>query len=308
MPQNRERKAILFEGRFIMTIKSQGNHILRLLPAVFFCIVLSLPAGASETPQGTLTAGTIIDQPVFNDQNQEIGELEDLVIKRNGSVKKVLISVGGFLEIGDKLVSARYKSVDFAAGKIVLNITRKKLEDQPEFDYRENGLFTTYHYRLNPYGMMPGPHGYYGRGLPPGHRRGGPDEDDRMPRSGYYGYGNEEQYYEHPYLMRRGEELQGMRGWYNPWNLAYFPARMLASVILGQNVVNKQGEEIAVVEDIIISTAGKVKQLILSYGGFLDIGDRLVAVPYRSIGFTNRGITYDISRRELENHPKYMAE
>ena len=89
-----------------------------------------------------------------------------------------------------------------------------------------------------------------------------------------------------------------------PWSWAYYPARMLASVLLGQAVVNKQGEVVATVEDLTIR-AGKVDQLILSYGGFLDYGDRLVAVPYRSIGFTNQGITYDITRRELENLPKF---
>ena len=78
---------------------------------------------------------------------------------------------------------------------------------------------------------------------------------------------------------------------------------MLASVIMGQAVVNKQGEVVATVEDLTIS-AGKIDQLILSYGGFLDYGDKLVAVPFRSIGFTDRGITYDITQRELENLPK----
>ncbi len=95
-----------------------------------------------------------------------------------------------------------------------------------------------------------------------------------------------------------------MRNWYNPWDWAFYPARMLVSVILGQAVIDKQGEEVATVEDLIISTAGKVDQLILSYGSFLYYGDKRVAVPYRPIGFTNRGITYDITRREIENLPK----
>jgi hypothetical protein len=51
--------------------------------------------------------------------------------------------------------------------------------------------------------------------------------------------------------------------------------------------------------------SGRVEKVVLSYGGFLDIGDHLAIVPYRTIGFTNRGITYDITRREIENLPKY---
>jgi hypothetical protein len=141
--------------------------------------------------------------------------------------------------------------------------------------------------------------------MPPGYRQRWSDEGVRIPHSGPQGEGDQEQPNDRPYSRYRDEGRPGMRNWYNPWSWAYYPARMLATVILGQGVVNKQGEEVATVEDLIIGTAGKVEQLILSYGGFLDIGNRLVAVPYRAIGFTNRGITYDITRRELENLPKF---
>jgi sporulation protein YlmC with PRC-barrel domain len=285
--------------------------MLKILTTAVVGLVLSLPAGASEKPTGSVSASAIIDQTVFNAQGQQLGELEDLVLKRNGSVKKVLVSVGGFFEVGDKLIAARYKSLEFAGGKMVLDTTKKQLEDQPEFDYRRNGLFTNYHYRLYHYNMMPGPYGPYDQGLPPGYRQRWADEGVRMPPDGPQGDGEDGEAgspYERRPRRHRPESMQGMRNWYAAWNAAYFPARMLASVILGQAVVNKQGEEVATVEDLLISPAGKVDQLILSYGGFLDIGDNLAAVSYRAIGFTSRGITYDITRRELESLPKYRAK
>jgi len=81
--------------------------------------------------------------------------------------------------------------------------------------------------------------------------------------------------------------------------------QMLANIVLGQTVINKQGEDVATVEDLIVGAEGKVTALILSYGGFLGIDDKLVKVPYRPIGFTDVGITYDITRRELEKLPKF---
>jgi sporulation protein YlmC with PRC-barrel domain len=80
---------------------------------------------------------------------------------------------------------------------------------------------------------------------------------------------------------------------------------MLASTLLGQTVINKYGDEVATVEDLIIGTEGKVKALILSYGSFLDFNDKLVTVPFRPIGFTDVGITYDITARELQNQQKF---
>jgi sporulation protein YlmC with PRC-barrel domain len=290
-----------------MISKLQRIGISQILTATVFCIVLvAMPSGASENPTGSLKVGAIIDQPVLNAQGQELGDLEDLVIKRNGSVKKALISVAGFLDVGEKLVSVKYKLLKIADGKIILDATRKQLEDQPEFDYRKNDLFTNYTYRLYPYyGMMPGPYGTYDRGTFPGYRQRWSDEGVQVPHSGPQGEGDQEQPYDRPYSRYRGEGRPGMRNRHHPWSWAYYPAQMLASVILGQEVVNKQGEEVATVEDLTIGTAGKVDRLILSYGGFLDIGNRLVAVPFRSIGFTNRGITYDITRREIENLPRF---
>lgn len=288
-----------------MTIKPQLIKMLQLMPTAVLCLVLSMPAGALANPAGSMRVGAIIDQAVFNAQGQQLGEVEDLVLKRNGRVKKVLIAAGGFLEMADKLVAAKFNSLKFADGKIVLDTTKKQLDDQPEFDYRQNDLFTNYHYRLHPYGMMPGPYGPYDRGLPPGYRQRWLDEGVRIPPSGPQAGGQQGQPYDRSDRRHHPEGMHGMRNWYNPWDSAYFPARMLASVILGQTVVNKQDQEVATVEDLIISPAGRVDQLILSYGGFLDFGDKLVAVPYRSIGFTNRGITYDITRREVENLPKF---
>jgi sporulation protein YlmC with PRC-barrel domain len=288
-----------------MIIKQQPSGISLLLASVLLCLVLSLPAGASENPASPLRLSAIIDQPVFNTQGQELGDMEDFVIKRNGSVKKALITTDGFLDVGEKLVAVNYKKLKITDGKTILDLTKKQLEDRPEFDYRQNDLFTNYSYRLYPYyGMMPGPYGTYSRGLPPGERRRWSDEGVRPPHSGAQGGSEPEQQNEPAYPRHPGFGMQGMQDWYNhSWNRAYFPARMLASVIMGQAVVNKQGEVVATVEDLTIS-AGKIDQLILSYGGFLDYGDKLVAVPFRSIGFTDRGITYDITQRELENLPK----
>ena len=282
-----------------MKIRTQIAKTAYIWITAVFCILLSLPVQASEN---TLSAAAIIDQSVVNSQGQEIGEIEDLVIRRNGSVKKALISDGGFLEMGDKVVSVNYKSLKFDGGKIILDLSQKQLSDRSEFDYRENGLFRAYHYRMHSYGMMSGPYGHRGPGMAPGHPMRRPDEGGRMPPGAEAQENPPDDSYRAPYFR---QYYQDRGSWPNPWGWSYYPARMLASVVLGQAVINKEGRVVATVEDLLIDAARKVEQLILSYGGFIDIGDKRVAVPYRSIGFTYRGIIYDITRRELENLPKF---
>jgi sporulation protein YlmC with PRC-barrel domain len=290
-----------------MTIIPQAAKYRSSLIVVIFCLVLVLPAGASENPQeGFFLTAELIDQTVFDGQGKELGEVEDFVIKRNGSVKKALISVGGFLDVGGKLVAVKYKSLKFEGRKIILDITKKQLDDSPEYDYRKQDLFTNYHYRIRSYGMMPGPYGpeYRQRWQEPG------DPGNPRPRRGFRDYGREDRPDgdDRPYFRHHRGGMYGMRNWHRPWGNVYYPARMLASVILGQTVVNKQGEDIARVEDIAIDeTTGKAKKLILSYGGVLDIGDKRVAVPYQPVGFTDKGIIYDVTARELETQPKFTG-
>jgi hypothetical protein len=46
-------------------------------------------------------ASKIIDQAVKNTQGEEVGEVDDLIMSRNGMIKKVILSTGGFLGVGD---------------------------------------------------------------------------------------------------------------------------------------------------------------------------------------------------------------
>jgi sporulation protein YlmC with PRC-barrel domain len=59
--------------------------------------------------QQGLRATKIIDAVVKNDRGEEVGEVDDLIMSRNGKVKKVILSVGGFLKIGEKLVAVPFR-------------------------------------------------------------------------------------------------------------------------------------------------------------------------------------------------------
>ena len=52
-----------------------------------------------------IQAGNWIDREIYGKNGNQFGEIDDLVIKRSGKVKKVTIEVGGLLDIGDKLVA-----------------------------------------------------------------------------------------------------------------------------------------------------------------------------------------------------------
>lgn len=56
-----------------------------------------------------------------------------------------------------------------------------------------------------------------------------------------------------------------------------------ASKIIGTSVVNEAGDTVGKVDEIIIGPDGKAPFVVLSVGGFLGVGDRLIVLPYEQM-------------------------
>ncbi len=63
-----------------------------------------------------------------------------------------------------------------------------------------------------------------------------------------------------------------------------------ASKVIGSSVVNEAGDTVGKVDDIIIGEDGKAPFVVLSVGGFLGIGDKLVVLPYEQLKTMDRKI------------------
>jgi hypothetical protein len=81
-------------------------------------------------------ASKVIGSSVANDANETIGKIDDLLVTRDGKEPYVVLSVGGFLGMGTRLVVIRYDSLKFADNKIVLpGGTKDGLKMLPAFQY-----------------------------------------------------------------------------------------------------------------------------------------------------------------------------
>jgi hypothetical protein len=79
-----------------------------------------------------------------------------------------------------------------------------------------------------------------------------------------------------------------------------------SSVIVDSPVLNAQGEKIGMVDDLIIEPSEMVPYAILSVGGFLGIGERLVVVPFQSLKITETGIQLPgATKDQLEAMPAF---
>src|ERR1041385_5786273 len=63
-----------------------------------------------------------------------------------------------------------------------------------------------------------------------------------------------------------------------------------ASKVIGSSVGNDGGETIGKIDDLLVSADGKQPYAVLSVGGFLGMGTRMVVVPYETLKFVDKKI------------------
>jgi sporulation protein YlmC with PRC-barrel domain len=87
------------------------------------------------------------------------------------------------------------------------------------------------------------------------------------------------------------------------------PAHLMATDLIGANVVDAQGESIGSIDDFIVDPFGGIGGVVVSVGGFLGIGAKDVAVPWDSLQYQPHEQTayLDVTREQLETAPDFQT-
>jgi sporulation protein YlmC with PRC-barrel domain len=86
------------------------------------------------------------------------------------------------------------------------------------------------------------------------------------------------------------------------------PNLMGADTLLGNDVYNAANESLGTIKEFMIDmTTGQVNYAVLSYGGFLGMGDRLFAVPWQALKLDteNKRFILNASKEQLKNAPGF---
>lgn len=98
-------------------------------------------SGNAPTTLGSTewSADRLIGADVTNNNDENVGEIEDVVLGENGQVKYVVVSVGGFLGMGDKHVAMNWSDVkaNRAENTVLVNQTKDQLKQAPEYKREE---------------------------------------------------------------------------------------------------------------------------------------------------------------------------
>ncbi len=94
------------------------------------------------------------------------------------------------------------------------------------------------------------------------------------------------------------------------YNEVWTPTHWRATEAMGVAVFNRAGERVGEIDDMLIDGSGRVMAAVVGVGGFLGMGERKVAVTFRSFQMTreangNPRLVVDLTKGSLQNAPEY---
>lgn len=226
---------------------------------------------------------------------EDIGEVNDVILSRDGTVDAVLVDIGGFLGMGERQVA-----VDMSALRIVqddatdaddwflvLQADRGTLEGAPEY-------------------MMPGVAGTDGAAM----------TDDAATDMGTDGVAADtamtgtDTAATDPAMTAPADGMGSTSRTLPEGYTAVEATGLTTEMLTGANVHDASDASIAEVSDLVVTADGQITDVVLDVGGFLGIGAKTVAIPMDRLSVAQREdgnvtLWVNMTQEELEALPAY---
>ncbi len=226
-----------------------------------------------ETPANPVRFNMTV-KPDANKDWDDIGEVNDVILSRDGAVKAVVLGVGGFLGMGEKDVAIPMESVKFVkedndAGDyfLVVNSNKQMLTDAPAYKAPMEKADASMAARSD-----------------------ATVNSAAAPQGG-------------PMLVRPEITREGYRN--------AETAELTSETLTGASVYGANDEDIGDVEKLILNGDGSVKQMVLDIGGFLGMGEHRIAVNLDQVSIVrnengdNVRVYIDATQETLKAQPAY---
>lgn len=255
------------------------------------------------------------------DEADAIGDINDVIIARDGTVRAVIVGVGGFLGMGEKEVALDFDRLSFSSESddqfmIVSDASKEELENAPEYerpDYIPDWMTTE-----NVRDEMDQVADNAEQPADMTDETVQADANDPV-RKAEPAEGTVDQ------AMTTEETVTGaptdepvdqaMNTETDPDAWTAEQTRIDATTVstealIGADVYTGQDENIGEISQVLIDEEGKAEAVVLDVGGFLGFGEKPVAVSYDSLRMFETGngdllVTAPFSKEELENAPDF---
>jgi sporulation protein YlmC with PRC-barrel domain len=92
---------------------------------------------STKLAMGWSVKKTLMGATIYNDLDQKVGKVEDLIVSPEKDVSYVIVGAGGFVGIGRHDVAVPISQIQDRAGKFFLgSATKESIKAMPEFAYK----------------------------------------------------------------------------------------------------------------------------------------------------------------------------
>jgi sporulation protein YlmC with PRC-barrel domain len=231
----------------------------------------------------------LLGETVFSsieDSAEEIGTISDMVVTSGLGISAVILSVGGFLGLGEKDVAVDFAQLEWAerddgSRRWVLETTAEALAAAPAFAWTDSEALT-------------------------GETALTPEEEEDQLVDGDPNATDID-----PALTTDQAERPAITTPVDRTGFSEFDETGLSAEDLrGIGVYGINDELIGTIGDVVTNPDGSFDAIIVDVGGFLGLGAKPVAVGYDNLVFSadtfgNRYLFLNATREQLENQPTY---
>lgn len=217
------------------------------------------------------------------DNMDNIGQVSEVILDRDGQVKAIVVGVGGFLGMGEREVALDMSRLSFTEDQddpsevyLIAETSAEELEAAPEFS-REG---------VEEDAMVQ------------------PDQDQAEAGEPAMGTGDDWRGGRDPWTAP-GVEREGFQ--------AVEATQISADELIGSNVYSVDDEDIGTVDDVVASEDGELQHIVIDVGGFLGLGAHSVAIGFDEItvmsqdGGDELRVYVDATQEQLESMPEYAG-
>ena len=226
--------------------------------------------------KGAAKASDVIGKTVLNNQGEKLGKVEDLALDlESGRIVQVVLSIGGFVGIGDSLTAVPPQALHCDAAHKVLHLDadKEKLAGAPKFRASKWAEYS-----------------------------------DSNHLSAVYRYYGEEPAF--CFVQSGDAVLDGQHKGQCLIPESRLGQAQRAGKLMGASVKNLQDQKVGNVENIFVDLAsGRVVAVVVSSGGFLGMDGELSAVPPSALRLTadRDTLQLDTSKEMLSSAPHFKG-
>ncbi len=286
--------------------------------------------GMVKVEQGDFFASDLIGMRIYNSETEydndamvavgaeqewdDIGEINDLIVNANGEVTAVILGVGGFLGLGERDVSVSMDAIKIVREEgdsndrfLVVKTSKEALEQAPEFDrvmgddmtqevaeteqVAENAEVKTEEMAEN------------AEVKTEEMAENAEVKTEEMAANAEAEVSTAPATAERTMLTRPAIQREGYQD--VEWS------EMTADDLEGARIYGANDEDVGEIDELIVADDGKIEYVLSDIGGFLGMGERTVKISFEELQIIRNGdandfrIYIDSTEEQLETLPEY---